>query len=52
MGDSRVGFSARAEIDRTDFGVEFNAPLDNGGVMLANLIQITLEVEAVLQPEG
>jgi polyisoprenoid-binding protein YceI len=52
MGDNRVGFSARAEIDRTDFGVEFNAPLDNGGVMLGNKIQITLEVEAVLQPEG
>lgn len=52
MGDTRVGFSARAEIDRGDFGVEFNAPLDNGGVMLANKIQITLEVEAVLQTEA
>jgi polyisoprenoid-binding protein YceI len=52
LGDTRVGFSARAEIDRGDFGVEFNAPLDNGGVMLANKIQITLEVEAVLQTEA
>jgi len=52
MGDTRVGFSARAEIDRGDFGIEFNAPLDNGGVVLGNRIQITLEVEAVLQTEA
>jgi polyisoprenoid-binding protein YceI len=49
FGDSRVGFSATAEIDRRDFGVEFNAPLEGGGVTLGNKVQITLEIEAVLQ---
>jgi polyisoprenoid-binding protein YceI len=49
FGDSRVGFSATAEIDRNDFGIAFNAPLEGGGVVLGNKIQISLEVEAVLQ---
>jgi polyisoprenoid-binding protein YceI len=49
FGDTRAGFTATAEIDRRDFGVEFNAPLDGGGVMLGNAIQITLEIEAIRQ---
>jgi polyisoprenoid-binding protein YceI len=52
FGDSRVGFSASTEIDRGDFDVAFNAPLEGGGVVLGNKIQITLEVEAVLKAEG
>jgi len=52
FGDSRVGFSATAEIDRGDFGIEFNAPLEGGGVLLANKIQISLEIEAVLKDDG
>jgi polyisoprenoid-binding protein YceI len=49
MGDTRVGFSATAEINRDDFGITFNAALESGGMMLANKIQIGLEIEAVLQ---
>jgi polyisoprenoid-binding protein YceI len=49
FGDSRVGFTATTEINRDDFGVTFNAPLEGGGVMLGQKIQITLEVEAILQ---
>jgi len=49
MGDTRVGFSATAEINRDDFGITFNAALESGGVMLANKVQINLEIEAVRQ---
>ena len=49
FGDSRVGFSATAEIDRRDFGIVFNAPLEGGGVALANKVNISLEIQAVLQ---
>jgi polyisoprenoid-binding protein YceI len=49
MGDTRVGFSATTEIDRGDFGITFNAALESGGVMLANKVQVDLEIEAVLQ---
>lgn len=49
FGDTRGGFTATGEIDRRDFGIEFNAPLDGGGVLVGNKIAITLEIEAVLQ---
>ena len=52
FGDSRVGLSASAEISRKDFGIAFDAPLEGGGVVVGDRIQIALEVEAVLQPEG
>jgi polyisoprenoid-binding protein YceI len=50
FGDTRSGFTATGEIDRRDFGISFNTPLEGGGVGLGNKIQITLEIEAVLQP--
>ena len=49
FGDTRAGFTATTEIDRADFGISFNAPLEGGGVVLGNKITITLEIEAVLQ---
>jgi polyisoprenoid-binding protein YceI len=49
FGDTRAGFSATAEIDRTDFGITFNMPLEGGGVGLGNKVKITLEIQAVLQ---
>jgi len=49
FGDSRVGFSATASIDRRDFGIVYNAALEGGGVALSNTVNVHLEVEAVLQ---
>jgi polyisoprenoid-binding protein YceI len=49
FGDARAGFTATGEIDRSDFGIEFNAPLEGGGVMIGNKVQITLEIEAIRQ---
>jgi len=47
FGDSRVGFSASTEISRKDFDVSFDAPLEGGGVVVGDKIQIDLEVEAI-----
>lgn len=47
-GGTRAGFSATTEISRKDFGIEFNMPLDGGGVVIGDRIQINLEIEAVL----
>ena len=49
FGDTRVGFTATAEIDRNDFGIEFNSPLEGGGVLLGQKVQVTLEIEAIKQ---
>jgi polyisoprenoid-binding protein YceI len=47
-GGTRAGFSATTEINRTDFGVSFNAPIP-GGVMVSEKVQIEIEGEAVLR---
>jgi polyisoprenoid-binding protein YceI len=47
-GGQRAGFSATAEISRGDFGIEFNMPMDGGGVVIGDKISIQLEIEAVL----
>jgi len=49
-GGTRAGFSARGEINRTDFGVSFNAPVP-GGVMISEKIQLEIEAEAVLRKD-
>ena len=48
FGDTRIGFSASAEINRSDFDIKFGIA-DAGGVGLGDKVQIALEVEAVLQ---
>ena len=47
-GGTRAGFSASGEINRGDFNVSFNAPLQNGGVVVGDKITLHLEIEAVL----
>jgi polyisoprenoid-binding protein YceI len=46
-GGTRAGFTATGEINRNDFNVSFNAPLQNGGVVVSDKIQLQLEIEAV-----
>jgi polyisoprenoid-binding protein YceI len=46
-GNERAGFSARANLDRKDFGLTWNAPLETGGVLVGERVEITIEVEAV-----
>ena len=46
-GSDRIGFEAKAVIDRKDFGLTFNKALDAGGMMLGDRVQIAIEVEAV-----
>jgi polyisoprenoid-binding protein YceI len=50
-GGLRAGFSLGTEISRGDFGIEFNMPLDGGGVVVGDKIKISIEVEAVLQKD-
>jgi len=46
---TRAGFTATANINRHEFGVSWNAPLDNGGVVVGNLVEITIDAEAILE---
>ena len=51
FGDVRAGFSASTEINRKDYGIEFNMPLEGGGVVVGDKVQIALEIEAILQDD-
>jgi polyisoprenoid-binding protein YceI len=44
----RIGFEARARIDRRDFGVSWQDELPGGGVVVSNEIDLVLDVEAIL----
>ena len=48
-GGTRVGFSASTTINRSDFGVDIAMPLDGGGVVVSEKVQVNLEIEAVLR---
>jgi polyisoprenoid-binding protein YceI len=48
-GKTVAGISARGTINRKDFGVNFNAVLETGGVAVAEKVKIELDVEAVLE---
>jgi polyisoprenoid-binding protein YceI len=48
-GGERVGYSARARINRKDFGLEWNVALETGGFLVGDEIDIQIEAEAVLQ---
>jgi polyisoprenoid-binding protein YceI len=47
----RSGFIATARIDRHDFGVSWNSPLENGGVVVGDDVLITIDAEAILVTE-
>jgi polyisoprenoid-binding protein YceI len=46
--NTRTGFTATGELKRSDFGVDFNAVLETGGVVVGDKVTLNLEIEAVL----
>lgn len=43
---TKAGFVATTTINRKDFGINWNKQLDNGGLMLADEVTLTLNIEA------
>ncbi len=50
-GGQRLGFEASTTINRKDWGVDFNIPLDGGKVLIGDKVSIHLAVEAVLSQD-
>ena len=46
-GNTKAGFEAKTTINRKDFGLEWNAALEAGGVVVGEAVKITLEIEAL-----
>ncbi|MBV7336668.1 YceI family protein [Chloroflexi bacterium TSY] len=47
----RAGFIAKTRINRHDFGVSWNDVLDKGGVVVSDQVDITIDVEALLDQD-
>jgi polyisoprenoid-binding protein YceI len=48
-GVTVAGFEANLEIDRRDFGVNFEGTLENGSVIVSHKVALHLEIEAAKQ---
>jgi polyisoprenoid-binding protein YceI len=49
-GNIRRGASARAKINRQDYGMTWNKVLDTGGIMIGKDVNVIMEVELVKVP--
>jgi len=49
FGTTMAAFSAKTKINRKDYGLNWNAALETGGVLVGDEIKISLEIEAVQQ---
>ncbi|TDE14209.1 YceI family protein [Jiangella asiatica] len=52
FGTERIGFEGSTTVSRTDFGVDWNAPLAAGGVLVGDKIILEFEISAIKQNEA
>ncbi len=53
-GNQRLGLSAKATLNRKDFGLNWNVALEAGGWLVGDEVKIAIELEAVqkqVEPE-
>lgn len=50
-GSTKAGFTASTTISRKDFGLEYNAALETGGVLIGDKVTIEVDIEAALVTE-
>ena len=48
-GNLRAGFTVAGKINRKDWGLNYNAVLETGGVMVSEEVRINCEVELIKQ---
>lgn len=45
-GQEVIGFEAKTKINRKDFGLNWNAALESGGVLVSDDVKISIDIEA------
>lgn len=48
-GNIKAGFSINGKINRKEWGLAYNAVLDNGGILLSEDVRLNLEIQLVKQ---
>src|SRR5262249_44249162 len=51
-GSERAGFSTEVELNRKEFGMVWNAALDNGGFVLGDEVLVTIDLETMRQTQS
>src|SRR5262249_44480421 len=46
---TRAGFTAQTTINRQDFGVSWNSSMENGGLVVGDVVDIVIDAEAILE---
>lgn len=47
MGNLRAGFEATRRLNRRDYGLEWNLPMDRGGVLVSEKVTLEFEISAI-----
>lgn len=47
QGKTRIGFEAKLQLNRQDYGVSWSKKMDNGGLVVSDTIDIEIIVEAI-----
>lgn len=47
---TRAGFTATSELNRSDFGIDFNVPLSAGSLLIADKVSIELDIQLTPAP--
>lgn len=50
FGDERVGFDGTTTIDRSDWGLNYNARLAQGGTMVSEKVRLQFDIAAIRMP--
>ncbi|MGE9808410.1 MULTISPECIES: YceI family protein [unclassified Janibacter] len=52
FGVTRAGFEGSRRVNRRDYGLEWNMPLDKGGVLVSEKIDLEFEISATKKADG
>ena len=47
FGNARIGFESTATVNRKDWGVNWNAPLEAGGVLVGDKVVLSIDISAI-----
>jgi len=50
-GKQRAGFHARTDVDRREWGLQWNQALETGGILVGNSVRIEIDAQAVQQAD-